>query len=136
MKGFQGQGQGQVMQQPWIDCGIVLLSNFTLEQFVEISKALKKIEDMYTHPHPQRQASASHNTVTSQNKETQAPTMVMELTSQPSHINGSTQIGNITVVQFTTTIGHSMDHVIEALKETFSNTEAEEDSKATVVEPQ
>ena len=49
MKGFQGQGQGQVMQQPQIDCGIVLPSNFTLEQFVEISKALKKIEDKYTH---------------------------------------------------------------------------------------
>ena len=136
MKGFQGQGQGQVMQQPQIDCGIVLPSNFTLEQFVEISKALKKIEDKYTHPHPQRQASASHNTVTSQNKETQAPTMVTELTSQPSHINGSTQIGNITVDQFTTSMGHSMDHIIEALKETFSNTEAKEDSEATVVEPQ
>ena len=54
-KGFQGQGQ--VMQQPHIDCGIVLPSNFALEQFVEISKALKKIEDKYTHPHlkPQQQ---------------------------------------------------------------------------------
>ena len=103
---------------------------------MEISKALKKIEDKYAHPHPQRQASASHNTVTSQNKETQAPTMMMELTSQPSHITGSTQIGNITVDPFTTSMGHSMDHVIEALKETFSNTEATEDSKATVVEPQ
>ena len=69
------------MQQPWIDCGIVLLSNFELEQFVEISKALKKIEDKYTHPHPQRQASASHNTVTSQNKKTQAPTISTESTS-------------------------------------------------------
>ena len=133
-KGFQGQGQ--VTQQPWIDCGIVLPSNFTLEQFVEISKALKKIEDKYAHPCPQRKASASHNTVTSQNIETQAPTTVMELTSQPSHINGSTQISNITVDQFATSMGHSMDHIIEALKETFSNTEAEEDSKATVVEPQ
>ena len=110
--------------------------NFTLEQFVEISKALKKIEDKYAHPHPQRQASASHNTITSQNKETQAPTMTTELTSQPSHINGSTQIGNITVDQFTTSMGHSMDHITEALTETFSNTEAKEDSKATVVEPQ
>ena len=81
MKGFQGQGQDQVTQQPQIDCGIVLPSNFTLEQFVEISKALKKIKDKYAHPHPQRKASASHNTVTSQNKETQAPTMATELTS-------------------------------------------------------
>ena len=99
------------MQQPWIDCGIVLPSNFTLEQFLEISKALKKIEDEYTHPCPQRQGSASHNTVTSQNKETQAPTMATELTSQPSYINGSTQIGNITVDQFTTSMGHSTDHM-------------------------
>ena len=38
--------------------------------------------------------------------------------------------------QFTTSMGHSMDHIIEALKETFSNTKAKEDSKATVVEPQ
>ena len=114
----------------------MLPSNFALEQFVEISKALKKIEDKYTHPHPQRQTSASHNTVTSQNKETQAPTMTTELTSQPSCINGSTQIGNITVDQFATSMGHSTDHIIEALEETFGNTEAEEDSEATVVEPQ
>ena len=38
--------------------------------------------------------------------------------------------------QFTTSMGHSTDHIIEALKETFGNTEAKEDSKATVVEPQ
>ena len=69
------------MQQPQIDCGIVLPSNFAIEQFVEISKALKKIEDKYAHPHPQRQASASHNTITRQSKETQAPTMTTELTS-------------------------------------------------------
>ena len=90
----------------------------------------------YTVPITLRQASASHNTVTSQNKETQAPTMVMELTSQPSSINGSTQIGNITVDQFDTSMGHSTDHIIEALEETFGNTEAKEDSEATVVEPQ
>ena len=54
MKGFQGQGQGQVMHQPRIDCGIVLPSNFTLEQFVEISKALKKIEgQVHTASSPQ-----------------------------------------------------------------------------------
>ena len=41
--------------------------------------------------------------------------MTTELTSQPSCINGSTQIGNITVDQFTTSMGHSMDHIIEAL---------------------
>ena len=29
-----------------------------------------------------------------------------------------------------------MDHIIEALKETFGNTEAKEDSKTTVMEPQ
>ena len=62
--------------------------------------------------------------------------MVMEFTSQPSHINGSTQIGNITVDQFTTSMGHSTDHITEALEEMFSNTEVKEDSKATVVEPQ
>ena len=38
--------------------------------------------------------------------------------------------------QFATSMGHSMDHIIEALKETFGNTEAKEDSKDTVVEPQ
>ena len=103
---------------------------------MEISKALKKIEDKYAHPHPQRQTSASHNTITSQNKETQAPTTTMESTSQSSCTNGSTQIGNITVDEFATSMGHSMDHIIEALKETFGNTEAEEDSEATLVEPQ
>ena len=62
--------------------------------------------------------------------------MTTELTSLPSHINGSTQIGNITVDQFATSMGHSTDHIIEALKETFGNIEAKEDSKATVVKLQ
>ena len=31
---------------------------------------------------------------------------------------------------------HNTDHITEALKETFGNTEAKEDPKATVVEPQ
>ena len=78
-KGFQGQGQGQVMQQPWIDCGIVLPSKLcTGNSLWEISKTLN------THPHPQRQASALPQPLSPVKiKKTQVPTMVTELTSWP-----------------------------------------------------
>ena len=38
------------MQQPRIDFGMVLPTQWGLEQFLEMTKALKQIEDKYTNP--------------------------------------------------------------------------------------
>ena len=47
---FQGQGQvvNPVVQLSRIDCGIVIPSQWGLEQFTEMAKALKHIEDKHS----------------------------------------------------------------------------------------
>ena len=64
------------MCQPRIDFGMVLPTNFGLEQFLEMTKALKHVEDKYKNPRPhnsQQRPNGQSNTGPSQNKENQAP---------------------------------------------------------------
>ena len=86
------------MQQTQIDFGMVLPMRWGLEQFLEMNKALKQIEDKYTAPAPRnsqmRQINASTNTAPSQNKENHNPDESTQTASQPSQITESTQIGN------------------------------------------
>ena len=78
---FQGQGQvvNPVMQLPRIDCGIVIPSQWVLEQFAEMAKALKCIEDKHRQEKnhgSQKRANSnfnSNNTLSSQSKETRTP---------------------------------------------------------------
>ena len=60
---------------------------------------------------------------------------MMNLTSGPSQITKSTQIGNITVEQIATALGLETDHLIEALEEVYP-TPSQEDLECQVVEPQ
>ena len=95
---FQGQGQvvNPVVQLPRIDFGIVIPSQWGLEQFTEIAKTLKCIEDK--HRQEKNYGSqwrtnsnfTSNNTASSQNKENQDPN---SLTSLPSSITPATPIG-------------------------------------------
>ena len=86
---FQGKGQvvNPVIQLPRIDCGIVIPSQWGLEQFTEMAKALKCIEDKHRQEKNYRpQQSANHNfnsnnTASSQNKENQDPNGLTSLTS-------------------------------------------------------
>ena len=82
---------------------MMLPMKFGLEQFLEMTKALKCIEDKYTKPHhnqynrhePSKQG---NNT----NKENQQPNISMQSTSQTnqhSQITRNMQIGNISVEQ-------------------------------------
>ena len=96
---------------------------FGLGQFLEMTKALKCIEDKYTKPHhnqynrhePSKQG---HNT----NKENQQPDGLMQLTSQMSQhsqITRNMQIGNISLEQMAMSLGSDLDHLVEALEEVF-----------------
>ena len=73
--GYQGQGQSQSqgIPQSRIDFEMVLPTQLGLEQFLEMTKALKHIEVKYTTPRPhnsqQRPKHTSTNTATSQHKE-------------------------------------------------------------------
>ena len=102
---FQGQGQvvNPVVSFPRIDCGIVIPSQWGLEQFAEMVKALKCIEDKHRQQknyRSQQRANSnftSNNTASSQNKENQDPNSSTSLTGWPSSITPATPIGNITV---------------------------------------
>ena len=73
------------MQQTRIDFGKVLLTQWGLEQFLDMTKALKQIEDKYTNPWPynsqQRQNNASTSAATSEDKKNQNPDKSMQMTS-------------------------------------------------------
>ena len=58
----------------------------------------------------------------------------MNLTSCPSQITKSTQIGNITVEQIATALGSETNHITEALEEVYP-TPSPQDLKCQVVEP-
>ena len=99
-------------------------SQFGLEQFIEMTKALKWVEDKYERPPYQQQnrhdqSSGGNNS----NKENQKPNDLMQLTSQPSHpshpthVTRNTQSGNIAVEQITTSLGSNLDHLVEALED-------------------
>ena len=74
---FQGQGQVVNVPIPRIDCGIVIPSQWDLEQFAEMAKAPKHIEDKHKYDRtygPQQRAGGlanSHTPANSQNKENQ-----------------------------------------------------------------
>ena len=119
---FQGQGQvvNPVTQLPRIDCGIVIPSQWGLEQFTEMAKALKRIEDKHRQEKnygSQQRANSnftSNNTTSSQNKENQDPN---SSTSRPSSITPATPIGNITMEELATKMGSQMDHIMAAINE-------------------
>ena len=121
------QGQGQVVnpiaQLPRVDCGIVITTQWGLEQFAEMAKALKHIEDKHRQEKnyiSQQRANSnfnSNNTASSQNKENQDPNSLTSLTSQPSSITPATPIGNLTMGELATQMGSQMDHVMAAINE-------------------
>ena len=136
----QGQSQGQGMQQPRIDFRMVLPTQWGLEQFLKMTQVLKQIEDKYTNLRPynsqQRQNNVSTGAATSQNKENQTPDESTQMTSWPSQITKSTQIGNISVKQLATSLGKEIDHITEALEEVFGTPTSDKNLECQVVEPQ
>ena len=83
---YQGQHQPvsnqATMQQPRINFGMILPMKFGLEQFLEMTKVLKCIEDKYLKPQYNRcEPSKEENPL---NKENQQPNSLMQLTSQTS----------------------------------------------------
>ena len=141
---FQGQGQvvNPVIQLPRIDCGIVIPSQWGLEQFTEMAKALKCIEDKHRQEKnygSQQRANSnfnSNNTVSSQNKENQDPNSSTSLTSQPCPITPATLIGNITMGELATKMGSEMGHVMATINEVQEAQTPAEDLECQVVEPQ
>ena len=68
------------MQQPRINVGMILPTKFGLEQFLEMTKVLKHIEDKYSKPQYNRhELSKEKNPL---NKENQQPNSSMQSTSQ------------------------------------------------------
>ena len=113
---------------------MILPMKFGLEQFLEMTKVLKHIEDKYTKPHhnqynrcePSKQG---NNT----NKENQQPNGLMQLTSQMSQhsqITRNMQIGNISVEQIAMSLGSDPDHLVEALEEVFCAPQPTEEQDA------
>ena len=138
---FQGQRQvvNPVVQLPRIDCGIVIPSQWGLEQFAEMAKALKCIKDKHrqekNYGSQQRTNSnfTSNNTASSQNKENQDPN---SLTSWPSSITPATPIGNITVEELAMRMGSQMDHIMAAINEVQEAQTPAEDLEYQVIESQ
>ena len=65
-----------------IDFGMVLPMQWGLEQFLEMTKALRQIEDnTYTSQFPTETKQQSTNTATHQNKESQNPDELTQMTS-------------------------------------------------------
>ena len=141
---FQGQGQvvNPVAQLPRIDCGIVIPSQWGLEQFAEMAKALKCIEDKHRQEknyRSQQRANSnftSNNTASSQNKENQDPNSLTSLTSWPSSITPATPIGNITVEDLAMKMGSQTDHIMAAINEVQEAQIPAEDLECQVVESQ
>ena len=100
---------------------MILPTKFGLEQFLEVTKALKHIEDKYTKPHHnQYNRCNSSKQGNNTNKENQQPNGLTQLTSQMSQhsqITRNTQIGNILVEQMAASLGLDLDHLVEALEE-------------------
>ena len=93
---YQGQHQPvsnqATMQQPRIDFGMILPTKFGLEQFLEMIKALKCIEDKYLKPQYNRhEPSKEENPL---NKENQQPNGSTQSTSQTSQHGKITQNTN------------------------------------------
>ena len=82
---YQGQHQPvsnqAAMQQPRINFGMILPTKFGLEQFLEMTKVLKCINDKYLKPQYSSELSKEENPL---NKENQQPNSSMQSTSQTS----------------------------------------------------
>ena len=139
---FQGQGQVVNVPIPRIDCGIVIPSQWGLEQFTEMAKALKCIEDKHKYDRtygPQQRAGGlanSHTPANSQNKENQETNSFTVMTSQPSPITSTTQIGNITVSDLATKMGSQTEDIVAAINEVQEAQTPTEDIESQVIEPQ
>ena len=111
------------VQQPRIDFGMILPMKFGLEQFLEMTKALKCIENKYTKPnHNQYNRCEPSKQGNNANKENQQPNGSMQFTSQMSQhsqITRNMQIGNISVEQIVSSLGSDPDHLVKALEEVF-----------------
>ena len=96
---------------------MVLPTSLELEQFLEMTKALKRVEDKYKKPqyHQQNRCDQS-NGGNHPNKENQQPNDLTLLTSQ-NLITRNTQISNITVEQIATSLGSDPHQVVEALED-------------------
>ena len=108
---FQGQGQAvnPVVQLPRIDCGIVIPSQWGLEQFMEMAKALKHIEDRQAGEELQISTESQQQQYCVQSKQGKSgPNSLTSLTSQPSPITPAIPIGNITMGELATKMGSQM----------------------------
>ena len=115
------------MQQPRIDFGMILPMKFGLEQFLETTKALKRIEDKYSKPQYNRhEPSKKENPLNKENQQPNGLTQSTSQTSQHGKITQNMQIGNISVEQIATSMGSDPDHLVEALEEVFGSQSTEE----------
>ena len=127
---------------PRIDCGIVIPSQWGLEQFAEMAKALKCIEDKdkYDRTYGSQQRAggfaSSHTPANSQNKENQDTNGLTGMTSQPSPITLTTQIGNITVSDLATKMESQAEDVVAAINEVQEAQALTKDLESQVIEPQ
>ena len=139
---FQGQGQVANVPIPRIDCGIVIPSQWGLEQFAEMAKALECIEDKHRYdrtygPLPRAGAPAnSHTPAISQNKENQDTNGLTVMTSRPSPITPTMQIGQITVSDLATKMGSQTENIVAAINEVQEAETPTEDIESQVIEPQ
>ena len=116
---YQGQHQPvsnqATMQQPRINFGMILPMEFGLEQFLEMTKVLKHIEDKYSKPQYHiHELSKEENPL---HKENQQPN---------GKITQNMQIGNVSVEQMAMSMGSDLDHLVEALEEVFGSQSTEE----------
>ena len=111
-------------QQPRIDFGMILPMKFGLEQFIEMTKVLKWVEEKYNKPpYNQQNRHEPSNGGSNPNKENQQPNSLLQPTHQmiqPSQITRNTKIGNISVEQIATSLVSDPDHLVEALEDVFA----------------
>ena len=115
------------MQQPRINFGMILSTKFGLEQFLEMTKALKCIEDKYSKPQYNRcEPSKEENSLNKENQQPNSSTQLTSQTNQHGKITQNMQIGNISVEQMATLMGSDPENLVEALEEVFGSQSTEE----------
>ena len=111
-----------------------------LEQFLEITNALKQIQDKYKNPRPynsqQRKKQCIYQHCNHSGQEKSKPDESTQLTSWSSKITKWTQIGNISVEQLATSLGKETYHITETLEEVCGTPSPDENLECKVVEPQ
>ena len=111
------------VQQLRINFGIILPTKFGLEQFLEMTKALKRIEDKYMKPHHNQynrhEPSKQGNNTNKENQQPDSLTQSTSKISQHSQITRNTKIGNISVEQMAMSLGLDPDDLVDALEELF-----------------